>query len=416
MRKRLQTPHRLAALRNVAHRLVASSFYLELQSKVSGEKGEQRLTGAVCCRFDDGSPEMSALGKILEGCRVDGFEPYVLVRPNQANGQGSFVETITMAVIRGMIDNAVFGLPNVYISIRDESEPTSVNIFLSKHDGLELEGFPISGFPKVLLGDVAAAKQTRRGGPGSIDLLRQGSSNHLRSNTPDGDVLSLNGPAARASLDYIPGRTSRSESSEASWQTTQANLSALMSRPGVPKMSLADIIAQQKGSDPNARQRTNRFWTYIGNNHMAQHPELYSVDELSKYASRDGIPSDKQGLAQGSSIPAFPVSNAQAARNSQQNLSPEPMELEADDTITREAREQRSQLAAARPSELTLHPAFRPMSTSDGEIQIGHDEHDDDEYDDDDDEYEDVNSVYSGHEVQTAQASPVVQVSPPRRR
>jgi len=78
VRKRLQTAHRMAALRNVAHRLVASSFYLDLQSKATAEKSEQVCTGSISCRFEDGSSEMAALGRILKDRRTDGFEPFFL--------------------------------------------------------------------------------------------------------------------------------------------------------------------------------------------------------------------------------------------------------------------------------------------------------------------------------------------------
>lgn len=150
VRKRLQTAHRLAALRNVAHRLVASSFYLEIQSKATAEKSEQMVTGVITCRFEDGSPEMCALGHILEDRRTEGFEPYFLIKPNMESSEMSSRLTLTLDVIRAMTDNAVFGIPQVYIPLRDDSKMTSITLFLSAHDGLEPNGFPISGFPSTL--------------------------------------------------------------------------------------------------------------------------------------------------------------------------------------------------------------------------------------------------------------------------
>ncbi|KAI5359445.1 putative Zinc finger, RING-type, patatin-like phospholipase domain-containing protein [Septoria linicola] len=269
VRKRLQTAHRQSALRNVAHRLVASSFYLELQSKATAEKSEQVCTGVITCRFDDGSPELAALGRILEERRTDDFEPYFLVKPDMEHSDFSFKIPISQAISQCMIKSAVFGLPNVYIPLRNENNPTSITIFLSKHDGLEPDGFAISGFPRVLLGEPKNPKTKRPVRSSSDQHLRRPSSRNPRL---DGDSLSLNG-ANMAS--------NRSVHSEESWQDIQARDSRTAS--GEKKQSLADLISQHQNVGNGSIKRTNRFWTYIGNHHMAQNPEMYSHDELAKH-------------------------------------------------------------------------------------------------------------------------------------
>jgi hypothetical protein len=272
VRKRLQTAHRQAALRNVAHRLVASAFYFELQSKATAEKTEQVCTGTITCRFDDGSTEISALGSILQDRQTEGFQPFLLVRPDVGQNDLAFQIDIPRPVIRAMIENGIFGLPNVCVPLRDETKASSINLFLMEHDGLEPEGFPISGFPRVLLGE----SQT----PSTKRPVRKSSEYHMRShslrNNRDTDSLSLNG-------NMVP--SNRSTQSEESWQ--------VLSRVGSPdpgsdrKSSLADLIAAHQNPDPNGsiKQRTNRFWTYIGNNHIQQHPEMYSHGHLERYGS-----------------------------------------------------------------------------------------------------------------------------------
>ena len=267
VRRRLQTPHRTAALRNVAHRLVASSFYLDLQSKATAEKSEQVCTGVINCRFEDGSMEMCALGRILEDRRGEEFEPYFLIKPNQDQSDFSFKVNITMDVIRGMTDNSVFGLPNIYIPLRDESKATSINLFLSAHDGLEPDGFPISGFPRVLLGETASSHQRRPTRGSSEQNLR--SPLRVKKSISDGDSISLNGPA-----DAVHRSTS---SDSDSWQDVQSKVSAFMPTTGAPKMSLADIIAQQQNSGTSIRQRTNRFWTYIGAYELVERSRLHGI-------------------------------------------------------------------------------------------------------------------------------------------
>lgn len=257
VRKRLQTAHRLAALRNVAHRLVASAFFLDFHTKTTAEKSERICIGAVGCRFEDGSTELSALGKILEDRRTDNFEPYFLVKPNTETMTHSFKIPITMDVIRGMTDSAIFELPGLYIHLRDETKTTSIALFLSAHDGLEPDGFPVSGFPRVILGDISKARPK---GP-----VRVSSEQHLSSPTlrhskkvSDVDSISLNGP----------GAVSRRNSSDNSWHDAQTKGSSLATSEAL-KVSLSDIIAQHQNTNSGSsiKQRTNRFWSYIGSTH-----------------------------------------------------------------------------------------------------------------------------------------------------
>ena len=402
VRKRLQTAHRLAALKNVAHRLVASSFYLEIQSKATAERSEQMVSGVITCRFEDGSPEMVSLGHILEDRRSDGFEPYFLIKPNMETSEMSSRLTLSLDVIRAMTDNAVLGIPQVYIPLRDESKTTSITLFLSAHDGLEPDGFPISGFPRVLLGDAAqAGSSTKRARPvraSSEQQLRNPfSPKHMKNGSADVDAISLNGPA-------------KSIHSDDSWQETQAKVSPYLGSSGQPKMSLADLISQHQQSGTSVRNRTNRFWTYIGNNHMAQHPELYTQDELTKFATTaKSLPSE---LASPTSDVTMTQSSSGMLSMSSLNLAPaspepEPQELEARDKATREMQYQHER-STHRPGDHPAHrqqPEVRPDSQGRDPVASACETVFEEE--------EDVESAYSGQEVQQAQAREVVQV---RRR
>ncbi|CAK1357491.1 hypothetical protein CB0940_07777 [Cercospora beticola] len=270
VRKRLQTAHRQAALRNVAHRLVASSFYLELQSKATAEKSEQVCSGVITCRFDDGSAELTGLGRIIEERRTDDFVPYFLVKPDMNNAESAFRIPISHAITDLMISRAVFGLPNVQIPLKNENNATSITLFLTKHDGLEPDGFAISGFPRVLLGEPKNVKPKRPVRTSSDQLLRRPSS---RNPKLDGDSISLNG------ANVLP--SNRSTHSMESWQDSLRDSNATSIEK---KQSLANLIAQHQSSGPGSiKARTNRFWTYIGNNHMAQNPEMYTPEDLAKH-------------------------------------------------------------------------------------------------------------------------------------
>lgn len=194
VRKRLQTPHRQAALRNVAHRLVASCFYLDLKSKATGEKSAQVCQGVITCRLEDGSSDMRGLGRILESVRNADFQPFFLIKPDSNLNEASFRVPITNEIIQGMTISAVFGLPTLYIPLRDESKATSITLFLSAHDGLEPEGFPISGFPRVLLGEAkTSSSRTSEHKRGASEHSAKAAF-HLRNvRSVEADSISLNG-------------------------------------------------------------------------------------------------------------------------------------------------------------------------------------------------------------------------------
>jgi hypothetical protein len=326
VRKRLQTAHRQSALRNVAHRLVATSFYLELQSKATEEKSEQVCTGVITCRFDDGSAELAGLGRVIDECRTDDFEPYFLVTPDVERADFSFTIPIAHTLSRTMMESAVFGLPNVYIPLRNENNPTSITLFLSKHDGLEPDGFAISGFPRVLLGQPKNPKTKRPVRTSTEQHMRRPPSRATHQSRLEGDSLSLNGANMASSRsvhseeswqDVQNARDSRASATTTMTTATTATATSATSVNGDRKHSLSDLISQhQNVGNGGAPGRTNRFWTYIGNTHMSQNPDMYSADELAKH---------------GIDISAFPQPPPPAAQHDispteyPPNSSPEPL-------------------------------------------------------------------------------------------
>jgi hypothetical protein len=174
-------------------------------------------------------------------------------------------------------------------------------------------------------------------------------------------------------------------------------------------MSLADLISQHQQTGTSIRNRTNRFWTYIGNNHMAQHPELYTAEELAKFAaSAKSAPSELASptteMTMTHNSPMLSISSLHLAPSS---TSPEPHELEARDKATREMQYQQ-EVATYRPGEHPAHrqqPEVRPDSQGREPVASACETVFEEE--------EDNGSAYSGQDVQQAHVSPIVQV---RRR
>lgn len=185
---------------------------------------------------------------------------------------------ITNAIIEDMIRSAIFIITGVDILVKDEKQMTSITLVLNEHDDLETHGFAISGFPQRLLQD------------------------EVSTQTLKAKLSTLNGHSQRAAdttAESIKSGTYRRDSaSEISINTTKHARNAAERRNAslelLPTLDSASsssthtsgsggLTKQTSGTDAFPL-RTNRFWTYIGPQHMASHPHLYSPEELQKFA------------------------------------------------------------------------------------------------------------------------------------
>jgi hypothetical protein len=147
VRKELQVSHRRIAVRNLAYRLVATSFYLDVRNHPMDGKGTMDVLGSICCRLEEGSPETKGLGKILHQAHNQ-FEPFFQVRVDSNTQQLCFNVAITKDHISRMIDDGMFEQLDVVLRLQAGQGTYSINLFASTNDTLEPEGFPLSGFPR----------------------------------------------------------------------------------------------------------------------------------------------------------------------------------------------------------------------------------------------------------------------------
>lgn len=271
VRKGLHEPQKAKALRNIAHRLVASSFYLDSRSTVTDENGERVFSGSLACRFKYGSTQLRALGRVLQDRSVGGFEPYFLIKPDAHSKYQSSKVTFTKEIIRVMIERGIFALPSVSIPLQDESRETTVNLFLEPADQLEPDGFPISGFPDILDNQLTR-QQSKQKTPRS----RQRAFSEMPFNS-SGQVPTVGFLSRAKSTSVVPHRFAANK---------RATYSHPVTKVTSPRISLHDIIREesQESSGAHVERRSSQFWSYIGNKHVAQNPELYSAEEIAQYA------------------------------------------------------------------------------------------------------------------------------------
>lgn len=282
VRKGLQTSTKARALRNIAHRLVASSFYLDSRSTVTGEFGERAFSGTLACRFKYGSTQLRALGHILRDRAIDGFEPYFLIKPDAQSKYQSSKVVFTKEIIRVMIERGIFALPNISIPLQDEPRETTINLFFEPADTLEPEGFPISGFPDILDNTLTRQqsnleKAARESNSNNNNNRRQRAQSHQPLNSSSAEHRSTSSFLSRAkSTSTVPSHVNYK----------RATYSHPITKATSPRVSLQSIIAEEHDESSGAfvERRSSQFWSYIGNRHMANSPELYSAEEIEKFA------------------------------------------------------------------------------------------------------------------------------------
>ncbi|PNS15041.1 hypothetical protein CAC42_2270 [Sphaceloma murrayae] len=280
VRNRLKLPHRQTALQHLAHRLFATSFYFDLQSKTVKADGSYICKGSIFTRFEDGSEYISMLGKFLYTRLSRTFQPCFLVHAAAGDSE-PFTIPLDKTIVDAMMYRSVFEVPDVEITVSDETKPTTITMFLSDHELLAPAGLPISGFPRWLLLD----RSPRLVGEVHIPV-------------PSIARSSDSGPR-QASL--APAHSFRDDSSG----STSATDTTHSSYPNYEQLGIRTRPSEREDVgphffDPNQQaQRTNRFWTYIGPQHMARNPGQYTEDELRRFGGGsdiDGLDGESQGF------------------------------------------------------------------------------------------------------------------------
>ncbi|KAK4185147.1 hypothetical protein QBC35DRAFT_538384 [Podospora australis] len=141
-------------IKEVAHRLIASSFYFEkrapYQRKTPGMYG---FFGTIRCRFDAGSQNTKGLGQILRNLVHGPFQPFFLVQEKHGiRLEREFEIHIDTAIINTMCDSGVFDLPaETLICSATQDGVTWISICLQSKDYLHSQRLlPISGFPRQM--------------------------------------------------------------------------------------------------------------------------------------------------------------------------------------------------------------------------------------------------------------------------
>lgn len=266
VKKRLALPYCASAVQHVAHRLIASSLFLDVRRKTVHSDGSHRFECSVLCKFENGSHNLRALGRLLGKMSNKDFRPHILVKSDARSTEG-IVHDISLAVIPRMALDAVFSMPEVVVATDDEAMPSNVTLMLCPHDSLEPEGFYISGMLKVLANE---SGQLGRPSPRKVPFAASSWSIGALSRS---ESISLNTRASRGQ-GWIPtaGPLAICRPFERADSAPEVHV---VTQP----FSLESVI-----SYIDCKWR-NRFWAYIAPAHMAKHRHFYPQGVLETFVS-----------------------------------------------------------------------------------------------------------------------------------
>ncbi|KAL3422514.1 hypothetical protein PVAG01_06670 [Phlyctema vagabunda] len=183
-KKAVVQPSVSAKIREVAHRLLASTFFFEkIEASTKQSKYGFECKGLICCRFQNGSIEMKALGQELRRCWIGDFEPYFMV---QEDRRLETIQKVPIArhVLEEMILRGRFSTDRIHIIVSNQLSSTTISLCLQEscYPASADANLPISGFPRTLMAEDVPQKLPHRSARSSGSFTKR--PHRRRRNTP----------------------------------------------------------------------------------------------------------------------------------------------------------------------------------------------------------------------------------------
>jgi patatin-like phospholipase/acyl hydrolase len=145
----LQKSENQDIIRDVAMRLIASSFYFVKTSKTTLSPGiVHTFTGKICCRFENGSRKLRRMGEFLRHQQRPTSQPFFEIE-NQDCGVIVQKIEISTVLVASMINKSAFVLETCKIELPTPSASIAITLSLRNSRG-SYSRYPISGFPRTL--------------------------------------------------------------------------------------------------------------------------------------------------------------------------------------------------------------------------------------------------------------------------
>lgn len=152
VRRRLKDPDVMEKVRDIACSLVASSFYFKPVKTVPLRGGSFMCTGYICCKFEEGSSNLKALGEFLSKQCTSDFTPKFVVQDTSrcAPGRGVKVQ-LTEKVVSRLTTYGMLSIPHLDFEVPNAMASTTIALVLQEGCQDSTQRYLLSGFPRTLV-------------------------------------------------------------------------------------------------------------------------------------------------------------------------------------------------------------------------------------------------------------------------
>ncbi|KAH0162104.1 FabD/lysophospholipase-like protein, partial [Aureobasidium melanogenum] len=152
VRRRLKDSDVMEVVNDVACSLVASSFYFKLVKSVPLRGGSFMCTGYICCKFEEGSSNLKALGEFLSKQCTPDFMPEFVIQDTSrcTDGRGVTVK-VTERVISRLTTYGMLKIPHIDFEVPNAMASTTIALVLRGSCQEGTQRYLLSGFPRTLV-------------------------------------------------------------------------------------------------------------------------------------------------------------------------------------------------------------------------------------------------------------------------
>lgn len=152
VRRRLKDPDVVEKVKDVACSLVATSFFFRLDKTVSLRGGSFMCTGYICCKFEEGSSSLKALGEFLSKQCTKGFMPEFVIQDASGCAPSRGVKVkLTEKVISRLITYGMLKIPHIDFEVPNAMASTTIALVLQSGCQDSAQRYLLSGFPRTLI-------------------------------------------------------------------------------------------------------------------------------------------------------------------------------------------------------------------------------------------------------------------------
>jgi len=152
VKQRLKDSDVVDMTKDIACSLVASSFYFELTETTQQRGGSYTCAGYICCKFEEGSSNLKALGDFLQKQCTPKFIPEFIIQNASGYMPGRhFIVKLTDQTISQLATYGMLRIPRVSFEVPNPMASTTISLVLQGGCQGGAQRYSLSGFPRALI-------------------------------------------------------------------------------------------------------------------------------------------------------------------------------------------------------------------------------------------------------------------------